>query len=576
MAEHKLAEQSAKKSSQHSPVQRQTKKASGSMLTDNREASVVQKKPNKTGLPDHLKAGMENVSGMSLDNVKVHYNSPKPAQVQAHAFAQGSDIHLASGQEKHLPHELGHVVQQMQGRVKPTTTVAGTKVNDDKSLEHEADKMGAAAATHHTQATNNKPLQKVALSSSQIQRQPIQRVTKPDSSSPEAATEWITKNRAELRSTQMRRNAFDPLLQELNENKKYWNDYWSAWQPAVADLQSKIEARLTKVKIVETFIETVREKRALTASKLAPLAALNGDFEPNSWLYSYATDEQKADITSIHTHLAPVEAELRALEAGFTQKVTQLEATDFATRTLASIRGDVATYYSRPFIPDLKSTKLQAAQTLMPTLQARARTEIGAMLTAKKNAPADKLDVSDVNAVRDELYNQKVRKNTLEARITAALALQHAPSKDIWLRKVLNLAPAKGGVYMRNIASIGGVNSHKTRYENSISKNPSVKTAAAALEEDLLGSGDTAFHVTVDTSNPSNKQPHAYRKGVVRLRWEENEMDFPGKTQGEVFNALRDARNTQVDNAEAAIDKTRGNKGENLQRGAVKDTLEGR
>lgn len=576
MAEHKLAEQSAKKSSQHSPVQRQTKKASGSMLTDNREASVVQKKPNKTGLPDHLKAGMENVSGMSLDNVKVHYNSPKPAQVQAHAFAQGSDIHLASGQEKHLPHELGHVVQQMQGRVKPTTTVAGTKVNDDKSLEHEADKMGAAAATHHTQATNNKPLQKVALSSSQIQRQPIQRVTKPDSSSPEAATEWITANRAELTSTQMRRNAFDPLLQELNENKKYWNDYWSAWQPAVADLQSKIEARLTKVKIVETFIETVREKRALTASKLAPLAALNGDFEPNSWLYSYATDEQKADITSIHTHLAPVEAELRALEAGFTQKITKLEATDFATRTLASIRGDVATYYSRPFIPDLKSIKLQAAQTLMPTLQARARTEIGAMLTAKKNAPADKLDVSDVNAVRDELYNQKVRKNTLEARITAALALQHAPSKDIWLRKVLNLAPAKGGVYMRNIASIGGVNSHKTRYEKSISKNPSVKSAAAALKEDLLGSKVEAFHVTVETRNLSSNQPHAYRNGPVLLRWEDNKTDFPGKTQNQVFNALRDARNTQVDNAEAAIDSTRDDKGEDLQRGAVKDTLEGR
>lgn len=156
MAEHKLAEQSAKKASQHSPVQRQTNKASGSILTDNREASVVQKKPNKTGLPDQLKAGMESVSGMSLDHVKVHYNSPKPAQVQAHAFAQGSDIHLASGQEKHLPHELGHVVQQMQGRVKPTTTVAGTKVNDDKSLEHEADKMGAAALQR--QAAPTKPL----------------------------------------------------------------------------------------------------------------------------------------------------------------------------------------------------------------------------------------------------------------------------------------------------------------------------------------------------------------------------------------------------------------------------------
>jgi hypothetical protein len=106
---------------------------------------TVQKQENKTGLPDNLKSGMENLTGQSLDHVKVHYNSPKPAAVQAHAYAQGSDIHLASGQEKHLPHELGHVVQQAQGRVKPTTSVAGMQVNDNPGLENEATSMGEKA-----------------------------------------------------------------------------------------------------------------------------------------------------------------------------------------------------------------------------------------------------------------------------------------------------------------------------------------------------------------------------------------------------------------------------------------------
>jgi len=55
-----------------------------------------------------------------MDHVQVHRNSSKPAQLNAHAFAQGSDIHLAPGQEQHLPHEAWHVVQQAQGRVKPT------------------------------------------------------------------------------------------------------------------------------------------------------------------------------------------------------------------------------------------------------------------------------------------------------------------------------------------------------------------------------------------------------------------------------------------------------------------------
>jgi hypothetical protein len=101
---------------------------------------------NRTGLPDNLKSGIENLSGMSLDHVKVHYNSSQPAQLNALAYAQGADIHVAPGQERHLPHEAWHVVQQAQGRVKPTMQMkGGVPVNDDAGLEHEADMMGTMA-----------------------------------------------------------------------------------------------------------------------------------------------------------------------------------------------------------------------------------------------------------------------------------------------------------------------------------------------------------------------------------------------------------------------------------------------
>lgn len=109
-------------------------------------SNPVQKKANTTGLPDNLKSGIENLSGHSMDDVKVHYNSSKPAQLNAHAYAQGSDIHIAGGQEKYLPHEAWHVVQQKQGRVKPTMQMKGkVNVNDDAGLEKEADVMGAKA-----------------------------------------------------------------------------------------------------------------------------------------------------------------------------------------------------------------------------------------------------------------------------------------------------------------------------------------------------------------------------------------------------------------------------------------------
>ena len=107
--------------------------------------TVCQQKPNNTGLPDNLKAGVESLSGFSMDDVKVHYNSSQPATVQALAYTQGTDIHVAPGQERHLPHEAWHVAQQLAGRVEPTTEVGGMPVNDNTGLEHEADVMGARA-----------------------------------------------------------------------------------------------------------------------------------------------------------------------------------------------------------------------------------------------------------------------------------------------------------------------------------------------------------------------------------------------------------------------------------------------
>ena len=109
-----------------------------------KDSTECSRKGNETGLPSPLKTGMESLSGLSLDDVRVHRNSAKPAQLQAHAFAQGTDIHLGPGQEKHLPHEAWHVVQQKQGRVKPTLQMkGGVHVNDDAALEKEADLMGA-------------------------------------------------------------------------------------------------------------------------------------------------------------------------------------------------------------------------------------------------------------------------------------------------------------------------------------------------------------------------------------------------------------------------------------------------
>ncbi len=102
-------------------------------------------RPHTSALPPRLKRGMEKLTGVNLSNVRVHYNSPKPALVQAHAYAQGKDIYLAPGQADHLPHELGHIAQQALGMVQPTTEVNGVAVNDDPKLEQQATDWGDKA-----------------------------------------------------------------------------------------------------------------------------------------------------------------------------------------------------------------------------------------------------------------------------------------------------------------------------------------------------------------------------------------------------------------------------------------------
>lgn len=96
------------------------------------------KKSSTTGLPESLKSGIESLSGMSMDHVVVH-SSSTPAQLNAHAYAQGTDIHVAPAQEQHVPHEAWHVVQQEQGRVSPTVQMQDGQSTDEESLSTECE-----------------------------------------------------------------------------------------------------------------------------------------------------------------------------------------------------------------------------------------------------------------------------------------------------------------------------------------------------------------------------------------------------------------------------------------------------
>ncbi|WP_198145046.1 eCIS core domain-containing protein [Microscilla marina] len=136
-------------------------------------------KPSSQGssTETQLKHNVSQLMGVDVTNTQVHYNSDKPTQLKAEAFAQGNQVHLAPGKERHLGHELAHIGQQKQGRVKPTLQMkGGTSINDDPQLEQEADKIGDKALQmklpqgstlplpqKSTPSGNNAPVQRVIM-----------------------------------------------------------------------------------------------------------------------------------------------------------------------------------------------------------------------------------------------------------------------------------------------------------------------------------------------------------------------------------------------------------------------------
>lgn len=138
----------------YSPIQQDRPQQSGAALSMSDMASLMgnqamlaylsrqseQSKPADAGKPlsDSLREKFERKSGVPLDDVRVHYNSDKPEQLGAEAYAQGNEIHIGPGNEQDLEHEVGHVVQQKQGLVHKSKHTDYISIVNDDALEAQA------------------------------------------------------------------------------------------------------------------------------------------------------------------------------------------------------------------------------------------------------------------------------------------------------------------------------------------------------------------------------------------------------------------------------------------------------
>lgn len=148
------------KEGQKSPVQTKQSSLSPYQSKEGQKPAIqakhrpVQRNTGNTN-EAQIKANVSSIMGVDVTGAQVNYNSSKPAQLKAEAYAQGNTVEIAPGKEQHLGHELAHIGQQAQGRVQATTSRSGgepqqanngmVNINDDPKLEKEADDIGAQA-----------------------------------------------------------------------------------------------------------------------------------------------------------------------------------------------------------------------------------------------------------------------------------------------------------------------------------------------------------------------------------------------------------------------------------------------
>jgi hypothetical protein len=122
----------------------------GMAATQDMESSINRARSGGQPLEAGLQRKLGQAMGADFSEVRVHADAQADQlnrSIQAKAFTTGQNVFFRQGAynpgsrggQALIAHELTHVVQQKQGRVKPTVQINGAEVNDDPTLEAEAD-----------------------------------------------------------------------------------------------------------------------------------------------------------------------------------------------------------------------------------------------------------------------------------------------------------------------------------------------------------------------------------------------------------------------------------------------------
>lgn len=130
-------------------------------------------------IADEVRIPMEAAFGTDFSQVRIHEGA-QAESAGALAYTQGNDIYFSPGEYEQnsqkgkelLGHELAHVIQQKKG-ILATGNINGLSVNEDDSLEKEADEMGAQSARGEKIHSLSHGVKQLTTSKNVIQRRPV-------------------------------------------------------------------------------------------------------------------------------------------------------------------------------------------------------------------------------------------------------------------------------------------------------------------------------------------------------------------------------------------------------------------
>jgi len=237
---------------------------------------------------------------------------------------------------------------------------------------------------------------------------------------------------------------------------------------------------------------------------------------------SFATAEQIESARVARLALAPILQGHKDRLAPLSQAKSTLETTpENPTFEDVTVAKTAVSTFDGAEAPPAHGDHLGALKSVLNDLSVTGlRDKKKAIYLAAVNDPDKKLDADETTCGGYAANMRGKTKTEVEADITERLRVQHEPDKGIWLETMGLDTPAENLWLKASVGDVDGTNVHGSLFKEQLPSKASVKTALAPLKLELLGSGATGLHVTLEHfgahgGGPGKKNPHAYRGGLV-------------------------------------------------------------